>query len=96
MKKIFYFVAITSWFTFYLPLAHAKNCGIFAGKQIITYGRLSCVEAKKIFRSFNKGHIPRGWTCGQSVGGCGKGKKGFYFKSQRLSKKKIINESRKQ
>jgi hypothetical protein len=60
--------------------AHAKICGKIEGHKIVTYGNLSCTKAKSIFKSFQKGHIPAGWNCGQSVGGCGKGKQGFYFK----------------
>lgn len=60
--------------------AVAKNCGYYMGHKIVTEGGLSCAEAKKVYKAFQKGHIPAGWTCGQSVGGCGKGDKSFSFK----------------
>lgn len=59
--------------------AEAAHCGKVEGKKIVTYGGLSCAKAKKIYKSFQSGHIPKGWTCGQSVGACAKGKKGFQF-----------------
>lgn len=60
--------------------AQARCCGKFMGKKIVTYGNLSCAKAKSVYKAFDSGHIPAGWTCGQSVGGCGKGKQGFTFK----------------
>jgi hypothetical protein len=59
----------------------AHHCGKYMSKEIKTYGKLSCKKAKAIYKAFNAGHIPKGWTCGQSVGGCGKGKNGFMFNS---------------
>ena len=58
----------------------AANCGKYRGHKIVTEGGLSCTKAKRVFKSFQKGRIPAGWTCGQSVGGCGKGKQSFSFK----------------
>lgn len=78
MKSIKFLVAIL---IITLPLSgFAKNCGMVKGHKIVAYGGLSCVKAKHIYRSFQSGHTPKGWTCGQSVGGCGKGKMGFTFK----------------
>lgn len=59
--------------------AHARYCGKVLGKKINTYGHLSCKRAKQVYKAFNAGHTPKGWLCGQSVGGCGKGKQGFIF-----------------
>lgn len=75
---------IAAAFIIFAPIsAQARYCGWFMGKQINTYGGLSCAKAKKVYQSFNAGHIPQDWTCGQSVGGCGKGKQGFMFKKQK-------------
>jgi hypothetical protein len=61
-------------------IASARHCGKVMGKRIETYGNLSCSRAKAVYQQFNDGNIPKGWMCGQSVGGCGIGKKGFTFK----------------
>ncbi len=63
-----------------LSEARVHHCGKIEGKKIVTYGGLSCKTAKSVYRSFLNGHIPSGWNCGQSVGGCGKGPQGFYFR----------------
>jgi hypothetical protein len=84
MKKIFNISLIVAVAIAFFPYAsQARNCGLFMGKNIKTYGNLSCTKAKAVYKSFNSGHTPKGWTCGQSVGGCGKEKQGFYFKRYR-------------
>jgi hypothetical protein len=68
-------------------LVYSANCGKVEGHKIVTYGGLSCVVAKKIFVSFQAGKIPKGWNCGQSVGGCGNRNKGFTFKLKNFSER---------
>lgn len=60
--------------------AEAKYCGKVQGNKIKTNNKLSCSEAKRVYTDFLAGKTPEGWTCGQSVGGCGNGKKEFSFK----------------
>jgi len=63
-----------------VPIVKAKNCEEFMGHKIVTEGTISCTRAKNIYKSFLHGHIPKGWTCGQSVGGCGNGTQSFIFR----------------
>lgn len=81
MKKSMALAVLVGALTvFTLPFsAQAANCGKVKGQKIVAYGGLSCAKAKKIYQSFQSGHIPKGWTCGQSVGACAKGKMGFRF-----------------
>ncbi len=65
IKIILLLVMMTSY------AAQAHNCGKVEGRKISTYGNLSCAKAIEVYKSFNRGKIPKGWTCGQSVGGCG-------------------------
>lgn len=59
--------------------AQAKYCGKVRGNKI-NATNMSCTEAKRVYTAFEAGETPAGWTCGQSVGGCGNGKKEFSFK----------------
>jgi hypothetical protein len=64
-----------------LPLsAEAENCGKIKGQKIVTYGGMSCNEARRVYKAFQRGHTPKSWACGQSAGACGKGKIGFTFR----------------
>jgi len=81
MKLVSIFALIALAFTFHS--AQARHCGKIMGKEIKTYGGLSCSKAKSVYKAFNKGNTPKGWTCGQSVGGCGKGNYGFTFPTTR-------------
>ncbi len=60
--------------------AEAKYCGKIQGNKINTRSSMTCAEAKQVYQAFLAGKTPEGWTCGQSVGGCGNGKKEFSFK----------------
>lgn len=60
--------------------ADARYCGKVKGNKIVTKSAMSCAEAKRVYLAFLDGKTPEGWTCGQSVGGCGNGKKEFSFK----------------
>ena len=74
-------ILLTAFITLSPTLVNAHQCGKVMGKQIeITMGNLSCSRAKAVYKSFMKGHTPKGWTCGQSVGGCGNGKQEFTFR----------------
>lgn len=58
----------------------AHLCGKVKGQKIVTYGELSCAEAKRVYKAFQAGHAPADWNCGLSAGECGNGSKGFTFR----------------
>lgn len=60
--------------------AEARNCGNIKGNKLVTYGGLSCSEAKNVYKAFQAGHTPVGWTCGLSAGACDRDNKGFTFR----------------
>ncbi|VVC75437.1 hypothetical protein AQUSIP_07270 [Aquicella siphonis] len=75
------FIIMIFLFSLFMTTAtQARNCGKYMGHKIVTSGGLSCADAKRVYKAFQEGHIPAGWMCGQSVGGCGKGDKSFTFK----------------
>lgn len=83
MRKMFVIgvmVMVTAVFVPQPSMAQAKSCGKVAGHKIETFGGLSCKRAKRIYRSFRKGRVQKGWSCGLSAGSCNKGKKGFTFR----------------
>jgi hypothetical protein len=60
--------------------AEAAHCGRVGGTKIVTFGGLSCTQARSIYaryRSHKK--LPTGWICALSARECGKGKRGFTF-----------------
>jgi hypothetical protein len=85
-KKNILLITIMSIIAITVPV-YATNCGIIQRHKIQTYGGLSCHKAKEVFIGFQRGAIPTGWNCGQSVGGCGFGEKGFYFLPVKKSKR---------
>lgn len=78
LKLIFLMILLNS-----IMAAEASVCYLKEYK-LITYGGLSCTKAKEVYLSFEKGHIPKGWNCGQSVRGCGKNQQGFVFKKLKI------------
>lgn len=81
MKTLLKSVTLAASAFLLLSPVYAKDCGVVMGKTIeITKGNLSCKKAKKVYKAFVKGKIPKGWNCGQSVGGCGNEKQEFTFR----------------
>jgi len=63
------------------PTSTAQHhCGRIAGAKVVTFGGLSCSDARTIYTRFTRRQaLPAGWICGLSARECAKGKRGFTF-----------------